>query len=575
MNKSDFDELLAQGLMLGDGALGTELARRGQPAGVCPELWAVSHPEVLQQLGQEYIAAGARFITTPTFGGAPLKLARYGLEDRCAELNAQCVHITRAAALGSCLVAANIGPTGELLVPMDSATHEELIAMYRQQVTGLLQGNPDFFLLETFMDIAEARAAVIAIKELCNLPFVVSMTFEHGRTLTGATPEAAAVVFTALGASAVGCNCSGGPESLVEVVKAMARHTTLPIFAKPNAGLPQVINGTAAYPMNPEEFAAAASMLADAGAAIIGGCCGTTPQHIAALSKSLKNRKPVPHPGADALYLSSQRRVAAVYTNGPLCIIGEKINPSGKAALIAELQKGCADTALRLAQVQMNAGVQLFDINAGAGGVDEPAALSMLVEELSMATPLPLSIDSANPDAMEKALRLYAGRALLNSINLSTHADRLFHFARLYGAAPVLMPLDGWSLPPTAQGRRGIIDKLLDMAHSYGFDRHSLLIDCGTPCAAMCVSAAKEAVEFTRQMHDEGYKTVAGISNVSYGLPERSVLNAAYLAELVSAGLSAAILNPVKAMMGMAAACSVLRGDDAYCEKYINLMRNL
>ena len=572
MDKSTFETYLRSGILLGDGATGTELARRGMPADVCPELWVAEHPEASLEVMQGYIAAGSRFVTSATFGGSPIKLARYGLEDRTEELNAACMRVARQAATDGVLAAANIGPTGELLQPMGMLSLDEMIACFRRQVAGLLEGQPDFFLLETFMDPAEARAAVLAIRELTDLPFVVSCTLQNGRTLTGATPEAIAVLFTALGASALGCNCSGGPDTMLGAVRAMGEYTGLPILAKPNAGMPQVVNGETVFRMGAEEFAAGVKALAEAGASIVGGCCGTTPAHIAALRQAIGGFAPPVHRGSDRIYLSSSRKIASI-GGGTLCAIGERINPSGKEDLQADLQQYKADVALEYALDQMAAGVQALDVNVGAGGLDEARAMDALVSELSVSAPLPLFIDSSNLAALEAGLKGQCGRSVLNSVWLDGDTDAKLALARKYGAAAVLLPLNGMKVPADAAERLATMEQLLAKATEYGFDRRNLLIDVGTPCLSLCMSTGQDAVDFAAEMHRRGYRTIAGVSNISYKLPGRATLNAGYLAGLMAVGLDAAILNPTEDMMDIAAACTALRGSDEYCAAYITRQR--
>ena len=557
--------------MLANGATGSELQRRGMTAGQCPVLWVLEHPAQYEDLASAYVHAGAAFVATPTFGGNPAELSHFGLQDRCEALNEAAVRLARRAA-GPAAVAAEMGPTGQLLHPLGELDFEDAVALYRRQVVGLLRGQPDFFLLETFSDPQEARAAVLAIKELCDLPFVISFTFENGRTMTGATPQAIAAIFTALGAAAVGCNCSGGPASLQPVVQTLAAHTPLPIFAKPNAGIPEFIDGQARYPMSPEDFARETAQLARSGAAILGGCCGASPAHIAALGAQLPHAQLLRPQSAGSLFVASARRVAAITAGGPLCLVGERINPSGKAALSADLQQGGTEEALRMAREQWSAGVHALDVNVGAGGIDEKAALLCVLEDLTLRSEAPLFVDCADAAAMEAALRRTCGRVACNSIAFGPHADQLLSACKQYGALPVLMPLDGWSLPMGTAGRHALLDKLLRLAQDHGFGPRDVLVDCATPCLAMGI-AAQPAVDFVADLRARHIATIAGISNVSFRLPDRDTLNSAYLCHLAAAGLSAALINPTGAMRAAAAACDALRGTDEYAIGYIQQMR--
>lgn len=558
-------------LLLANGATGSELQRRGMTAGQCPALWAIEHPGQYENLARAYVGAGAAFIATPTFGGNPAELAHFGLQDRCEEINEAAVRLARRAA-GTVAVAAEIGPTGQLLCPLGELDFEDAVALYRRQVAGLLRGQPDFFLLETFSDPQEARSAVLAIKELCDLPFVVSFTFQNGRTMTGATPEAVAVMFTALGAAAVGCNCSGGPASLEPVVHSLAAHTPLPIMAKPNAGIPEFIDGQARYPMLPEDFARETAKLARSGATILGGCCGASPAHIAALGAQLTTARPSRPESAGRLFIASARRVAPITVGGPLCLVGERINPSGKATLSAALQAGNTDETLRLAREQWSAGVHALDVNVGVGGIDEKAVLLAVIDDLSLRCEAPLFVDCADADAMEAALRRTCGRAACNSIAIGPNASRLLAACRRYGALPVLMPLDGWNLPESTAGRHALLDKLLVLAADHGYGPQDVLVDCATPCLAMGTSA-QPAVDFVAELRARGIATIAGVSNVSFRLPGRDAMNSAYLCQLAAAGLSAALVNPTWTLRTAAAACDALRGADECSIGYIRHMR--
>ncbi len=540
MDKNTFVSLLRQGILLGDGATGTELTRRGMPVGACPELWAAEHPDAARSLIADYVHAGSQFLTTPTFGGSAIKLARFGLGERTEELNAILAKLTREAAPAGALVAANIGPSGELLQPLGTLGIDEMIEGFRRQVAGLLQGNPDFFLLETFMDPAEARAAVLAIRELSDLPFVVSCTLQNGRTLTGATPESIAVLFTALGAAAVGCNCSGGPDTLRDAIAAMARHTNLPLYAKPNAGVPKVIDGRTVFDMKKDAFAEGMGRLVEAGATLVGGCCGTSPDYIATLSQTLRGLSPARRQPVDSLFLCSTRRVATVDGAGPLCVVGAGIDPNGADDLTEDL-KGCrADVAVERAMDQMAAGVRALAVNVAVPGIDEARAMDAVVGELSVTVPLPLLISSVNPTALEAGLRPTCGRAALGPVALDGDTDAKLKLAQKYGAVAVLLPTEHGKLPADCAGRVARAEQLLARAAAHGLDRQSLLIDVGDDSPV--------AVEFAREMTQRGWHTIAGAA----GLVGQHLVNADRLAELAAAGLGAALLHPTEEAMDAA-----------------------
>ncbi|MDD4796527.1 MAG: homocysteine S-methyltransferase family protein [Eubacteriales bacterium] len=574
MLKPELDALLAGGFLLGDGSTGAELSRRGMPAGVSPELWVLENPDVFIQMQQEYIAAGAQFVLSPTFVANPIKLAHYGVGEQAEEINTRLVTLSRRAAGDRALVAVDLGPTGEFIKPLGTLSLDDIIDCYKRQIRGVLAAQPDFFMLETFMDVSEARAAVLAIKESCDLPFLVSMTFDpSGRTLTGATPQAVAATFTALGASAVGCNCSGGPDSLKAILAAMREVTNLPLIAKPNAGLPEVVNGETVFRMGPDAFVDGMRQLIALGATVVGGCCGTNPDHIAALRDALADLRPAGRPAVRGIWASSQRK--AVCIGAPhITVIGERINPSGKSELIQELKDLYPDTAMDMAREQQAQGAEILDINAGGAGIDEQAALCMLVEELSQSTTAPFALDSTNADALCAALRLYPGSALLNSIVPGPDAQRLFAAAALYGSTPVLMPMANYKLPATARERLDALTELLDIGACYGFTVANVLVDVVTPPAATAWDTLRQAADFASAAAAMGCTVVAGISNVSFGLPKRAQLNKAWLTALVSRGLRCAILNPTKGMMDTLHAARVIAAEDEYCLDYIGRSRD-
>lgn len=570
MRKPELDALLRSGFLLADGSTGAELSRRGMPAGVSPELWILDHPDIFIQMQKEYIAAGSQFVLSPTFVASPIKLAHYGVDAQQAEeINTRLVALSRQAAGSLALVGADLGPTGEFIKPLGTLSLEHIINCYKRQICGILASKPDFFMLETFMDVAEARAAVLAIKETCDVPFLVSMTFDPSvRTLTGATPQAVAATFTALGASAVGCNCSGGPASLKPVIDAMRTVTSLPLIAKPNAGLPEMINGQTVFRMGPDEFVAGMRELIALGATVVGGCCGTNPDHIRALHDALPEMTPAARPTVEGIWASSQRKAVCI-APPRVTVVGERINPSGKPDLIEELKDLYPDTAMDMAREQQAQGAEILDINAGCEGVDEKAALCMLAEELSQSVPAPLSLDSMDADALCAALRLYPGSALLNSITPGPNAEKLFAAAALYGSTPVLMPMANFKLPATARERLGSLAALLEIGARYGFTAENVLVDVVTPPCATAWETLREAANFASAAAAMGCALITGVSNVSFGLPQRAELNKAWLTALVSRGLRCVILDPTRDMMDALYAARAITGQDEYCMEYI------
>ncbi len=569
MPKDALAARLRSGLLFGDGSTGVQLTLRGMPAGVCPEQWCAEHPDIVTALHRDYIAAGSGFISTPTFGGSPLKLDKFGLSAQTWQINAALARLSRAAVQGTdVLVAANIGPTGELMEPMGMTTFEQVLQGYREQVMGLLEGEPDFFLLETFMDVAEARAAVIAIKQCCDLPIVVGFTFEGARTLTGASPQSIAILFEALGAAAVGCNCSGGPDTLVDIITQMRRVSNLALFAKPNAGIPHMQGDQTVFDVQPDDFADAMPRLVRAGAAIIGGCCGTGPAHIRAMVQACADVRP-PAPAAPAAFtLASSRRYLQHTDADGLLIIGTAITPNTDGELADALRDGDLGAATQLAREQYSNGAHIVSINTALDAADEVALLRDTVLEVAGFSGVPLSISSTNSDALRATLREYPGKALLHAVTPGEHSAPLLRDAALYGAAVVLLPIEAAQLPADNHQRMRLAEALMDQALAAGICPENILMDCAAPAIAQCNTAALQAVAFARQCHERGWRTVAGIYAISHGLPARERANAAYLSMLCGAGLYAAMLNPTQDMLDTAVACNLLRGSDSHCAAY-------
>ena len=417
--------MIKKGIVLLDGATGSNLMAAGMPAGVCPEEWIAGHPDVLIRLQREYVQAGTDILYAPTFTANRIKLAEYGLEGRIRELNHALVQASRQAAGPDTLVAGDLTMTGEQLAPVGKMDFEELVEVYKEQIGFLAEAGADLLVVETMMSLQECRAALIAAKEACpDLPVMVTMTFEKdGRSLFGTDAQTAAVVLESLGADAVGANCSTGPDAMAKVVRRMAAVTRIPIIAKPNAGLPSLgSSGKTVYDMDSSSFAREMEAVYAAGAVILGGCCGTTPAHIRQLSEAMKGRKPAlsGRRPEGIRYLSSERKTVSFGLSDPFLVIGERINPTGKKKLQAELREGRFDMTVQFAEDQEEAGAAILDVNMGMSGVDEKALMLRAIDEVTQAAQLPLSLDSSHIDVLEAALRRYPGRALINSISLET-----------------------------------------------------------------------------------------------------------------------------------------------------------
>ena len=557
MTKQEWKELTKKSKIILDGATGSNLQKRGMPAGVCPEEWILGHADILCDLQREYIQAGTNILYAPTFSGNRIKLEEYGLSDRIGQMNHDLVSISKDAiqkedAVGKVFVAGDLTMTGKQVEPVGPLPFEDLIDIYKEQIGYLADAGVDLLVVETMMSLQECRAAVIAAKETTDLPVMVTLTFnEDGRTLFGTDPATASLVLTALGVDAVGVNCSTGPDKMVSVVQKMREYTGLPLIAKPNAGLPQLEDGETVYNMGPEEFAENMMLLVREGADILGGCCGTTPEHIAKMTELLRENGSLYETScytrkAVRRALSSERFTKNIDLDGPFLVIGERINPTGKKGLQAELRDGCLDLVSEMAEAQEEAGASILDVNMGMNGIDEKEMMLKAVKELSIVTDLPLSIDSSHVDVVEAALRIYPGRALINSVSLEPEKfEKLIPAAKKYGAMFILLPLSEKGLPKNIQEKKDIIHTIVDAALEEGLSRDDIVVDGLAATVGANKMAAIEIMETISYCKNElGLVTVCGLSNISFGLPERMYVNSAFMAMAVQSGLTMAIANP-------------------------------
>ena len=555
-----------------DGAIGTELQKRGMPSGVCPELWTIDHPEILKEIHRSYIEAGSDIIFTGTFGANPVKLAEYGIADRTEEINRKLISLAKEAA-GSIPVGGSVGPCGRFIRPFGEMDFEEAVKLYQRQIRGMLEGGADFIVAETQMDIQEARAILLAIKEFNpDTPAFVSMTYEStGRTLNGTTPEAALITLQNLGADAIGCNCSSGPAEMLEIIRRLSPLAKVPLFAKPNAGIPCVENGRTRFPMDSLEFASYGPEFAKAGAAYIGGCCGTTPEHIRELAKLTKGALLESSEPMEYMALTSAREAVITLSSSPVAVIGERINPTGKKKLQAELREGKFTMVQTMARDQKKCGASMLDINAGMPGIDEKETLLRMISLIAPQSSLPLVIDTTDPEAAEKALRYYPGRALLNSVSgEETRINRLLPAAAKYGAMFILLPIADNRIPATAEERIEIIGKIYAEAKKYGFTPKDILVDGLTMTVSADENAPAETLKTLEWASSQGFGTVLGLSNISFGLPERKWINSAFLAMAVRSGLTHVIANPSEeVLMNIKAASDLLCRKDRNGSAYI------
>lgn len=616
------EALAGRAYLLFDGGMGTLVQAAGlHTVHEVPDLLNLTHPEAIVAIQRQYVEAGADCITTNTFNTNRLKLANAGAT--VAEVYAAAAANARVA--GAPLVAGDIGPTGALLEPLGTLTFDEAFDIFSEQARAAEAAGCDLIVVETMADLLEAKAAVLAAVESTTLPVFATMTFgEDGRTFLGTTPAIAATTLSALGASAVGLNCSLGPTELAPLVGELAPHDRALVMAQPNAGLPRIQDGETVFDVGPNEFAQAMEAILDAGATVIGGCCGTTPDHIAAL-RALIDARPLPAvasvsvpahtpvaSSATAVSASSassraawgeqsepkglsassvpnlryrpafavtsaQQMVSLPEGEARIAVIGERINPTGKKKLKAALQAGDVDYLVAEAAAQQRAGADILDVNVGVPGLDEPALLSQVTRALQATVPLPLQLDSSDPAAIEAAARAYAGRSMVNSVN--GKADNLaavLPVVARYGCTVVGLTLDENGIPPTAEERLAIAERIVAAAEAHGVPREDVAIDCLVMAAATNQDEVREILRAVALVKERlGVRTVLGVSNVSFGLPARPLVNSTFLAAAFGAGLDMPILNPLNARYrDTVATFRILNGQDTGCRAFLEAYAN-
>lgn len=575
----DFREFLQQGFVILDGATGSNLQAAGMRSGDCPELWITEHPDIFIELQKQYIMAGSDALYTPTFTSTSIKLAEYGLEARQEELIHTLVGLTKEAVRQSgadrkIYMLGDISMTGVQIEPVGSLPFEDLVNVYKKQVSLLVKEGVDGFAIETMMSLQECRAALLAVKETCDLPVMVTLTYQtDGRTLYGTNPETAVVVLQAMGADAVGINCSAGPDTMVEAVQKMTAYATVPIVTKPNAGLPQLVDGRTVYDMDCQTFGRCMMDIVDAGATVLGGCCGTTPEYIREMKKHLEGKTYKRHQGQPVRALTTERNLTPVRLDGNFMIVGERINPTGKKALQEELRDGRLDMVRDMAEEQVERGAQILDVNMGMNGIDEKEMMLRAINELTMTVDVPLSIDSSYVDVVEQALRIYPGRALINSISLEPEKfQRLIPAAKKYGAMFILLPLSEAGLPKDLEEKKEIIRTILEEAERHGMSGADVIVDGLVATIGANKKAALEVLETIRYCKEDlGLATICGLSNISFGLPERVFVNSAFLTMAIGQGLTMAISNPSQTLLVNAALASdLLLNKEESDLRYIN-----
>ncbi|MFQ5428557.1 MAG: homocysteine S-methyltransferase family protein [Thermodesulfobacteriota bacterium] len=570
----DFKKALRERPLVFDGSMGTMLQKLGMKAGACPDELVLSDPKMILKVHRSYREAGADVLTTNTFGGNRLKLREYGLEDKLHELNSKAAELAREAAGSDGFVAGDLAPTGAFLEPVGDLSFDEALEIFTEQAAALKDGGADLVIIETMMDLREVKAAIMAAVDV-GLPVAVTMTFDETmRTVLGTSPEAFAITAGALGVDLLGANCSLGSEGLLQAITAMRSVTDMPLMAQPNAGIPFLDDsGETVFPDTPEEMVSFVPAFADKGVRAFGGCCGTTPAHIEELAKAFRATKPAAIEKKAFGALASRTDFRLFGGENPPIVIGERINPTGRKTFAQEIKDRKISRIRQEAREQTRAGAHTLDVNVGVPGVDEVRSMNMAVFAVNENSGLPLVIDSSDPAAMEAGLKAVDGRALVNSISGEEKKLRtILPLAARYGAAVLGLTLDDSGIPETADERLKVAELILKRAIKAGLRSEDVIIDC----LAMTVSAVPESAIATldaiRLVKKElGLATVLGVSNISFGLPARGLINAHFLSMAISAGLDCAIINPkTTAMMDAYYSASVLMNKDTRAERFIS-----
>jgi len=555
-----FREFLAGNLALFDGAIGTMLQENGLKPGELPEDFNITNGDIVTDIHKQYVLAGSDVVTTNTFGANELKLQH----SECSVEQVISAAAGNAKASGARFVALGLGPTGQLMEPVGSLSFEQAVSLYKRQIVAGAECGCDLIIIETVSDLHEAKAAVVAAKECCDLPVICSLSFQaDGRTFMGTDPVTAAVTLQGLGVDALGVNCSLGPDALIDVARRMLEYSKVPVIVQANAGLPKEKQGKTVFDVSPERYAGYAVKLAEMGVRLIGGCCGTTPEHIREIKRVLVGKEPVKtNPAAVTACTCA---VGTVIFNGRTTVIGERINPTGKKKLKQALRERDWSYIAREAVSQTKSGADILDVNCGLPELDEAATLAEVIRKAQTVTTLPLQIDSSDPTAIEAGVRIYNGKPVINSVNGNPETmARIFPIAKKYGALVVGLTLDESGIPGTAAGRVKIAQCILNTALEYGIPKEDIIIDCLVLAASAQQAEVMQTLKAVRMVKEQlGLKTVLGVSNVSFGLPGRDALNSTFLAAALGAGLDSAILNPCsESMMQVINSFKVLSCED-------------
>lgn len=568
-------EKLKSGKIYLDGGMGTLLQSRGLKPGELPELWSITHPEIIEDIHGEYLSAGCDVITSNTFGANSLKFESADSEFSLEKIISAAIGCAKNAIKhfsGSKqkYVALDIGPTGRLLKPLGDLDFEKAVEVFSKTVRIGAKHGADLIIIETMNDCYETKAAVVAAKESCSLPIFVSNAYdESGKLMTGASPNAMVAMLEGLRVDAIGANCSFGPDKMLNVIREIAACSSTPIIAMPNAGLPVIRNGKTEYDLTPDVFSDYMKEIAELGVQVLGGCCGTTPGHISKLIEKTAALNIAPPQKKNKTVISSYTH-SVEFTNKPI-LIGERINPTGKPAIKAALRENNLEYILQEGVLQQELGADVLDVNVGLPEIDETAMLKRTVEELQSVLSLPLQIDTANISAMETALRIYNGKPLINSVNgKQSNMEQVFPLAAKYGGVIIALTLDETGIPSTADGRIKIAEKIISVAGEYGISPNDIIVDPLAMTVSSDQQSALTTLECIKRLSAMGIKTSLGVSNVSFGLPERQIINSTFFTMAMQSGLSAAIMNPhskemTNAYFGFCAVANL----DPQCSNYI------
>ena len=561
-------EEIGKRILFFDGGMGTLLQEQGLQAGELPETWNLKNPEPIIQIHKAYLAAGADIILANTFGANRFK---YG-EDLEKIVTAGVANAKKAVAESGkkAYVALDIGSTGKLLKPMGTLDFEEAVGVFAEIIRVGEKAGADLILIETMSDTYELKAAVLAAKENSTLPIMATVIFDESKKmLTGASPQVVVSLLEGLGVDALGINCGLGPKQMKEIVKELLKYASIPVIVNPNAGLPRSENGKTVFDVGAEEFAQDMEEIVTMGAWFAGGCCGTTPAHIQAMVEKCKEITPVPITPKNYTFVTSYS--TAVELGGRPVIIGERINPTGKSKFKQALRDHNIDYILEEGVKQEDSGAHILDVNVGLPEIDEAAMMETIVYELQSIMPIPLQIDTTNMEAMERALRIYNGKPMINSVNGKAEImEQVFPLVKKYGGVVVGLALDDDGIPDTTEGRLAIAEKIYQTGEKYGISRKDIVIDALVMTMSTNNESAKITLDTVKEITARGGKTVLGVSNISFGLPQRELINAAFFTMAMNNGLSAGIINPnAKAMRQAYDTFCVLGGYDAQCMNYI------